>query len=90
MNTTAPAASGEDPEILGFAAAMAELDTIVVELESDALDVDRLAGRVARAAELVDWCRSRIDSTRFQVEEIVARLDGPPAEDEPAAEDAST
>lgn len=66
-----------DPEELGFAAAMAELDRIVVELESDALDVDRLAERVARAAQLVEWCRDRIDSTRFQVEQVVARLDTP-------------
>ena len=79
MSSDAPDGPGTDPETLGFAAALAELDTIVVELESDALDVDRLAGRVARAAELVDWCRTRIDATRFQVEEIVARLDGPTA-----------
>jgi exodeoxyribonuclease VII small subunit len=72
----------QDPEALGFAAAMAELDRIVVELESDALDVDRLAERVARAAELVDWCRTRIDATRFQVEEIVSRLDGAPSTDD--------
>jgi len=87
MNTRAADDAGGDPETLGFAAAMAELDTIVVELESDALDVDRLAGRVARAAELVDWCRTRIDSTRFQVEEIVARLDGPPADDRESGTD---
>lgn len=72
----------QDPGSLGFAAAMAELDRIVVELESDALDVDVLAERVARAAELVDWCRTRIDATRFQVEEIVGRLDGAPSTDD--------
>lgn len=75
-----------DPEELGFAAAMAELETIVVELESDALDVDRLAERVARAAQLVDWCRTRIDATRFSVEQVVTRLDGPP-EGDPIVDD---
>ena len=77
----------DDLETLGFAAAMAELDTIVIELESDALDVDRLAARVARAAELVDWCRTRIDATRFQVDEIVSRLDGPPVVVEDTSDD---
>lgn len=65
-----------DPADLGFAGALAELEAIVTELESDALDVDHLAGRVERAAELVAWCRERIDGARFQVQEILERLDG--------------
>ncbi|UDY34196.1 exodeoxyribonuclease VII small subunit [Dermatobacter hominis] len=70
-------AGGEhpDPEELGFAGAMAELERIVAELESDTLDVDLLADRVERAAVLVGWCRDRIDGTRFRVEEILERLD---------------
>jgi exodeoxyribonuclease VII small subunit len=66
------------PEELGFAGALAELQSIVGDLESDALDVDRLTERVARAAELVAWCRARIDGTRFAVEEILDHLDGEP------------
>ena len=64
-----------DPEELGFAGALAELDQIVTELESDALDVDLLGDRVERAATLVSWCRDRIDGARFQVEEILTRID---------------
>ena len=64
-----------DPDELGFAGALAELDGIVAELESDALDVDLLGDRVERAALLVAWCRDRIDGARFQVEEILTRLD---------------
>jgi exodeoxyribonuclease VII small subunit len=60
---------------VAFTAAMEELTSIVNELESDALDVDQLAGRVGRAAELVAMCRDRIDGARFAVEEIVGRLD---------------
>lgn len=60
---------------LGFAGAMSELEQIVAELESDALDVDLLADRVERAAILVGWCRDRIDGTRLRVEEILERLD---------------
>jgi exodeoxyribonuclease VII small subunit len=60
-----------------YAAAVAELETILAELEGDALDVDRLAERVARAAELIRLCRERIAGTRVEVEQIVAELDRP-------------
>lgn len=58
-----------------YAEAMAELDAILRALEDDDLDVDALASRVARAAELLRWCRSRISDTKMQVETIVADLD---------------
>ena len=63
-----------------YAAAIGELEAILVELEDDALDVDRLAERVARAAELIRLCRTRITGTRLEVEKIVAELDRTPAE----------
>ena len=69
------------PEELGFAGAMAELDQIVAELESDSLDVDLLADRVERAALLVEWCRGRIDGERFRDEEILERIDPDAADD---------
>jgi exodeoxyribonuclease VII small subunit len=64
-----------------YAAAIGELEAILVELEDDALDVDRLAERVARAAELIRLCRDRITGTRLEVEKIVAELDRPVAGD---------
>lgn len=63
---------------LTFAAAMEELTTLVDELESDSLDVDQLTERVARAADLVQWCRDRIDGARFSVEEVLVRLEAEP------------
>jgi exodeoxyribonuclease VII small subunit len=68
--------TGDDgAPIAGYAAAMAELDAILRALEDDDLDVDLLAARVARAAELLRWCRTRISATKMQVETIVADLD---------------
>jgi len=58
-----------------YVAAMAELDAILRALEDDDLDVDALASRVARAADLLRWCRMRIADTKMQVETIVAELD---------------
>jgi exodeoxyribonuclease VII small subunit len=60
---------------LGYAAAMAELESILAELEGDDLDVDALARRVARAAELIGWARNRIVAARAEVDQIVADLD---------------
>lgn len=73
--TDAAAIGATDPDRLGFAATMAELERIVAELDSESLDVDLLADRVERAAVLVTWCRERIDGTRFRVEEILDRLE---------------
>lgn len=57
-----------------FASAMDELRTLVAQLEGDQLDVDQLADRVARAVELVAWCRDRIDATRLEVDEVLVGL----------------
>lgn len=68
-----------DPDI-GYADAMAELESILDDLEDDDLDVDVLASRVERAAELITLCRDRIGAARVQVEKVVASLDpGAPA-----------
>ena len=63
---------GPEPE--GYAEAMAELEAILAEIEDDAVDVDLLTRKVARAAQLVRWCRGRIDGARVDVERIVADL----------------
>jgi exodeoxyribonuclease VII small subunit len=78
--TDAPA----DDDTQTFAAAMEELTSLVDELESDSLDVDDLTERVARAAELVRWCRTRIDAARFSVEEVLVRLEAVPSGEPPA------
>ena len=59
---------------LGYLEALAELEQILDRLEHTEPDVDRVALDVARAAELVAHCRSRIEGARLQVDEVVARL----------------
>jgi exodeoxyribonuclease VII small subunit len=67
--------SQPDPVAPGYAAALAELEAILAELERADVDVDVLATQVARAAELIGFCRDRIGSARLQIEQVVARLD---------------
>ncbi|HSO95952.1 MAG TPA: exodeoxyribonuclease VII small subunit [Acidimicrobiia bacterium] len=59
----------------GYAAAMAELEAILDELEGDQLDVDRLAERVQRASELLKVCRARIARAQQDVDRIVSDLE---------------
>lgn len=65
---------------IGYAEALAELETILDALEDDDLDIDLLASRVERASHLIRVCRDRITGARMSVEQIVATLDAP-AED---------
>lgn len=72
-STTAADANTGEPA--GYAAALAELDTILRELEASDVDVDRLADRVARAAQLIAFCRDRIGGARMQIDTVVAGLE---------------
>ena len=58
-----------------YAAAVAELETLLAELERDDVDVDDLAAHVARAADLIRVCRDRIERAQVDVERVVAQLD---------------
>jgi exodeoxyribonuclease VII small subunit len=60
----------------GYAQSLAELDAILRELEGADVDVDHLAERVARAAELIAVCRDRINAARMRIDEVIADLDG--------------
>lgn len=70
-------------EQIGYADALSELDVILRELEGSDVDVDRLADRVARAADLIALCRDRIGNARLRIDEVIADLDG--ADDPPPA-----
>jgi exodeoxyribonuclease VII small subunit len=63
------------PDNIGYADAMAELGTILDELERDDLDVDVLADRVKRASELIKLCRTRIARAQADVDKIVTDLE---------------
>ena len=64
-------------DALGYAAAISELERILADLEADDVDVDVLAAKVARAAELLRVCRDRLQAARFEVESVLGELAGP-------------
>ena len=62
-------------ENLTFQAAMEELELILQKLDSDEVNIDSLTVDLQRASELIEWCRSRLESTRVDVVRIVADLE---------------
>lgn len=72
---------------LGYAAASAELDAIVAELDQGVMDVDLLDARFRRAIEIVEELDRRIRVARDRVAELAPRLEaigGSPAPGEGA------
>jgi exodeoxyribonuclease VII small subunit len=63
-----------EPTATGYAAALAELETILSQLERPDVDVDVLATQVKRAAELIGFCRDRIGNAKLHIEQVVADL----------------
>ena len=70
---------------IGYADALSELQQILGELEAEDIDIDVLAVKVERAAELIRVCRGRINAAEVRVTEIVAGLDS--QHDEPSPDD---
>jgi len=82
-----PDPAAEDPEaaldreVPSFRAAIDELEAILRRIESEEVDIDRLAAEVARATELVEVCRGKLRRAEVQVTQIVQKLDEPAEED---------
>lgn len=72
METKKDKAAGEPA---GYAEAMAEIESILSELDSPNVDVDVLGAKVTRASELITWCSERIAAAEFTVKQLVESLD---------------
>jgi len=72
---------------IGYADALSELQQILGELEAEDIDIDVLAVKVERAAELIRVCRGRINDAEVRVKEIVTGLDHEDDEPSPNEED---
>lgn len=68
----------KDVAKLSYEEAIADLDTILEELEAEESDLDSLAERVRRASELVQHCRAKIQATEIEVSKVLEEL---PAEE---------
>jgi exodeoxyribonuclease VII small subunit len=69
---------------LSFAEAVSEVEAILSDLESDAVDIDTLGEEVKRAVELIQVCRDKLEKTDSEVRGLVAGLDKSPGTEEAA------
>ena len=58
----------------GYAAASAELERILEDIETGQIDLDVLAEKVERAAALLAHCRQRLVATETKVKKITAEI----------------
>lgn len=66
---------------LSFGEAVSEVEDILAGLEQDTVDIDRLGTEVARAVELIQVCREKLEKTDREVRDLVAGLQSSPAPD---------
>ena len=64
--------SKEPIEDITYADAVAELETILHEIETGETDIDVLSGKVKRALFLIQLCRSRLRHTDDEVRKLIA------------------
>jgi exodeoxyribonuclease VII small subunit len=60
---------------LDYSVALTELEGIICSLESEEVDVDALAEKIARAAFLITFCRERLKATEEEVKKIVLDME---------------
>lgn len=63
-----------------YTQAIAELETIVSEVENASIGVDELSEKVKRAAELIRFCRNKLTSTEKEVNSILKSIEDENAE----------
>lgn len=60
---------------IGYDEALAELRQIHGRLRAEEVDIDGLLADVARAAELLELCRARLQSVGERLEEVLEAFD---------------
>ncbi len=72
-----------------YSQALAELEQIISEIESEDIDVDVLAEKIKRAAFLVKFCKTRLRNAEAEVKKVLAEIEADSDladEDEPTVE----
>ena len=70
----------EDIAALSFEAALAELETIVQQLESGSVDLEKSIDMYARGSLLKTHCETKLKAAEARVEKLVISPDGRPGD----------
>lgn len=54
-----------------YTTAMSELQNIVEQLQTEAIDMDQLSKKVQRAATLIHFCQKRLRSTESEINAVL-------------------
>ncbi len=60
---------------LPYEKALAELEAILKDMQSDQCDIDKLASMTKRATELIAACRSKLTATEAELRQILSSLE---------------
>lgn len=58
-----------------YESALAELQSIIAEIEGEEISVDELSKKVKRASELLKFCQQKLRQTENDVNEILSQFD---------------
>ena len=61
-------------KIHSYKNAIEELENIVKAMENESIDVDELAAKVKRGAELIRFCKSKLKDTEDEVSDVLKTL----------------
>ncbi len=56
-----------------YAEAMARLEKIVAQIDSNELDIDQLADKIKEANELIAFCTAKLTKAEAEVEKLLAK-----------------
>lgn len=57
-----------------YSKAVAELEMIVMKMQSEGCDIDSLAGYTSRALELLKYCKEKLHTTDLEVKKCLEAL----------------
>ncbi|MEA1873565.1 MAG: exodeoxyribonuclease VII small subunit [Bacteroidota bacterium] len=57
-----------------YAKAIAEIETIINEIEEQQPDMDQLSSKVSRALTLIKSCRSKLKNTEEDIDKLLENL----------------
>jgi exodeoxyribonuclease VII small subunit len=60
---------------ISYSEAMAEIESIIAQIEDGELDVDMLSEKVKRVTELIKLCKQKLHKTEEEVNKILADED---------------
>ncbi|HAX60944.1 MAG TPA: exodeoxyribonuclease VII small subunit [Elusimicrobia bacterium] len=66
----------EEKEKISYSKSLDELQKILTDLESENVEIDKLAESVKRATELIKMLRSKLKKTEVEIKEIVKEFEG--------------